>query len=637
MKQFFSVAILAVLLLFAGCKKDSEFLDVPPIQIIPQDVAFSDPALVLSIIGDLYNRQVDFSSLDNGWGSFADFSESFPSNNGSYFLVERTGWGYGEWGIWDYAYIRDLNLFIERDSASTTLPAADKARFLAEGRFLRANYYFEMVKRMGGVPLITSSLTFDVTKDPSATQVPRAKESDIYDFVINEAEAIKNQLPADVNIKSRATKAAALALKTRAALYAASIAKYGTTTPQVFLPGGEVGIPADRAAAYYTTALAAAQEIITGGAGGYQLYRVLPNLSDNFAAVFIDKSSVNQESIWIEDFRAGGAGRSHGYTINNQPYSFSDEGGDAGRLNPSLNLVQSFEKLDNTYAPLPTGDGLSNPIYYDDQQQIFAGRDARLAGTVLLPNAQFKGTRVDIWAGYLLANGSILTSDEAGQLKALPGTDPNVKVQVVGKDGPVNRLEFRTQSGFYIRKYLDPTVGSGRRGRGSDVAFIRYRFGEVLLNAAEAAFELGQIDLAATYMNQVRARAGLTTPLTAAEITFDRIVHERRVELAFEGHTLFDMKRWRIAHIVWDGVPINTVAELRSNIGDAEKRNTQAWGLWPYKVYNPGSPNHLKWVFTEVKPAAVTGSNRFQFGNYYSEIGSGIRAANPKIVRQPNQ
>ncbi len=506
---------------------------------------------------------------------------------------------------------------------------------MAEARFLRANYYFEMVKRMGGVPLITSSLVYDASKgDASSIQMPRAKESEVYDFIISEAEAIKNQLPADANIKSRATKAAALALESRAALYAGSIAKYGTTTPQVFLPGGEVGIPASMAANYYTIALRAAQEIINGSAGAYKLYQSLPDLSDNFAALFLDKSSVNQESIFIEDFRAGGAGRSHAFTTNDQPYSISDEGGDAGRLNPSLNLVQSFEKLDNSYAPLPTTDASGNPLYYNEQQDIFADRDARLAGTVLLPNALFKGKRVDIWAGYLLADNSILTSDEAGRLKPLPGTTNDV--QVVGKDGPVNGLEFRTQSGFYVRKYLDPTVGSGRRGRGSDVAFIRYRYAEVLLNAAEAAFELGQADVAAGYMNQVRARAGLTTPLTPAEITFDRIVHERRVELAFEGHILFDYKRWRIAHIVWDGNP-TTLQDLKTGIGSATDRSTQPWGLWPYRVYNPGGANHLKWVYREVLPARVTGANRFQFGNYYSRINDNIIAANPKIVRQPNQ
>ena len=102
MKKILSISSLTILLFFAGCKKDSEYLDIPTLSIIPNDVAFSDPALVLSILGDLYNRQVDFSSLDKGWSSFADFSETFPSEKGSYFMVQSTGWGYGDCGLWDY-------------------------------------------------------------------------------------------------------------------------------------------------------------------------------------------------------------------------------------------------------------------------------------------------------------------------------------------------------------------------------------------------------------------------------------------------------------------------------------------------------------------------------------------------------
>jgi len=638
MKKYISIISLALVIVIAGCSKtDDEFLDIPPTSIIPADVAFTDPALVLSILGDLYNRQLDFSSLDNGWSSFADFSETFPSENGSYFFVQRTGWDYGSWQVnWfdSYNYIKDLNLFIQRDSASTELSAGDKARFMAEGRFLRANFYFEMAKRMGGVPLVLQPLIYDLKGDPTYLQSPRVKESDMYDFVISEAEAIKNDLPADVNTKSRATKAAALAMKSRAALYAASIAKYGAVrTPQVALPGDEVGIDAGKANSYYQTALAAAQEIINGTAGNYKLYEVLPNLADNFASVFLDKTSVNQESIFIEDFKANG-GKTHGFTTNDQPFSLSDEGDDAGRLNPSLNLVETFEKLDNTYAPLPTTDGSGNPIFYSNIQDIFAGRDARLEGTIMIPGSVFKSGVIDIWAGYIQPDGTIITSDNAVNQKPLPGT--TVPVQVVGADGPISGLQLRSQSGFYIRKWLDPTIGSGRRGRGSDVAFIRYRLAEVLLNAAEAAFELGDNATAALYMNQVRARAGLTTPLEAGEINFDRVVHERRVELAFEGHYLYDMKRWRLAHIVWNGSPMSE-SDLLSNIGSATKKNTQPWGLWPYKYYAPGDPNDGKWIFKETLPGPVTGSNLFQMGNYYSRINDDVIAANPKIIRQPNQ
>ncbi|MBC7690037.1 MAG: RagB/SusD family nutrient uptake outer membrane protein, partial [Aquabacterium sp.] len=261
-------------------------------------------------------------------------------------------------------------------------------------------------------------------------------------------------------------------------------------------------------------------------------------------------------------------------------------------------------------------------------------RDARLGGTVLLPGTSFKGRTVDIWNGYVLADNSVFSGDDRGQQKVLPGTSG--LRQVVGLDGPINAKEFTAQSGFYLRKYLDPAIGSGSRGTNSELPFIRYRYAEVLLNAAEASFELGNNAEAAGYMNQVRARAGLTIPLPAGQITFDRIVHERRVEFAFEGHVLFDNKRWRIAHIVWDGNKM-TPAELITNIGQATKRNTQPFALWPYKYYNPGSPNDGKWLYRIVLPSLVTGANNFQFGNYYSAIDNGILGNNPKIVKQPNQ
>jgi starch-binding outer membrane protein, SusD/RagB family len=632
MKKYSIITILTIVITMVSCKKDSEFLNVVPTSILTNEQAFSDNAQVISILADLYNRQLDFSGLDNGWVSFADFSETFPSENGQVGIVQRNDWGYGSWSTWDYGYIRDLNLFIERATAAKALAESDRALFLAEARFLRANYYFEMVKRMGGVPLITKSLLYDFSGDPTYLQEPRKKEHEIYDFVLSELEAIKSTLPASTTDKSRASRGAALAVASRAALYAGSIANYGVNTPQVSTTGGEVGIPAAMADGYYTKALNAAKEIISGSAGNYSLYLKKPdNLSENFAALFYDKAS-NPESIWIEDFKLRTT-RTHSFTTNNQP-RFGAEEEEGGRLNPSLNFVQSFEKLDNTFAPIPITDGSGNPIYYNNPSDPFAGRDARLAGTVMIPGSYGRNRVVDIWAGYILSDGSIVTGDDRGVQKTLPGT--TAPVQVVGFDGPIDAKEFTAQTGFYIRKYIDPAPGGGSRGTQSEVPFIRYRYAEVLLNAAEAAFELNKPDEAAGYMNQVRARAGLTTPLQPAEITFDRIVHERRAELSFEGHVLFDKKRWRIAHIVWDGTQM-TVADLLSNIGSATKRNTQPFGLWPYKVHNPTSPNHNKWVFTIVKPRLVTGANRFRFGNYYSFIDDNIRANNPKIVRQPNQ
>ena len=628
MKKY--IYFLLIPILIGSCTSDSEFLDREPTNILTQEQAFGSPDIVLSILADLYNRYYDFGTVES-WPSLADFNVSFWSEAGQYGHFQDGGWGYGTWGTWDYGYIREMNLFLERLEASTSIDEVDKTRFLAEGRFLRASYYFTLVKRMGGVPLILESETYDFTGDATYLQHPRETEAAIYDFVISEADAIIADLPADTNIKSRATKGAVLAMKARAALYAGSIAKYGATTPQVSLSGGEIGIPAGRANEYYTTALNAAQAIINGDAGSYSLYNKKPDLSDNFASVFYDKSN-NPEAIFVEDYKLQ-SGKVHGFTISNQPrYGAEEEEG--GRINPSLNLVQSFETLEGEYKPLPVEDNAGNPIYYNDPKELFAGRDARLEGTVIVPGSNFKGREVDIWAGVELADGTVVSGDSRGQQKELPGTTG--QVQVVGFDGPIDGLEFTAQTGFYIRKYQDPKAGSGQRGTQSDVWFIRYRYAEVLLNAAEAAFELGQPETAAGYLNEVRSRAGITTSLTAADVTFDKIVHERFVELAFEGLHFFDLKRWRLAHVVLDGTPIDE-QNITTNIGSATKRITQPLGVWPYKYYNPGDANDGSYFYKIVKPNRVTGSDRFQLGNYYSEIGQDILNNNPLIVKNPNQ
>ena len=625
-KKYSSFVLAGLLTLSYGCN-DEAFLDREPTNILLDEQVWKDESLVLSVLANLYGRFPDYQTIED-WENFAEFDEAFASAFGEYGRHRNTDYGYSSWGYWDYEYIREINLFIQKCQTSSALNESTKARFLAEARFIRAGVYFEAVKRMGGVPLILEPLTYDYSGDASALRFPRAKEHEIYDFVINELEDIKKTLPADVNTKSRATKGAALAMKTRAALYAGSIAKYGANTPTVSLPNGEVGISADKAPGYYQIALTSAQEIMTLG---YSLYNKKPDLGENFASLFYDKAN-NPEAIFVEDYKVK-SGKVQSWTLDNQPRYQSEEQ-QGGRLNPSLNLVQSFEKLDNTFAPFSITDESGNLIHYSNPADLFAGRDARLYGTVILPGTQFKSKDVDIWAGYMRADGTIVTSGNLGGQADVDGDKKDE--QVVGFSGPIDNLEFSAQTGFYVRKYMDPQTGSGQIGTQSEVWWIRYRYSEVLLNAAEAAFELNQAALAADYMNQVRARAGLTTPLTTGDITFDRIVHERRAELAFEGHILFDMKRWRLAHQVWNGSRMS-VQDLTSNIGKANKVSTMVYGLWPYKFYDPAKPGTSDWVFKIVLPSQVTNPDRFRLGNYYSQIFDEIVNNNPKIVRNPNQ
>jgi len=623
MKKYLILSILLLPLAW-GCN-DKAFLDKQPTNILVDDQIWGDKSLVLSVVADLYDRIPQYQTIQN-WAEFASFDEGFASAGGEYGRHKNQDYDYGEWGNWDYGLIREVNMFIKKCGTADKLDPVVKAQFLAEGRFIRASIYFELVKRVGGVPLITDPMTYDFSGDPTYLRKPRSKEAEIYDFVIKELDEIKADLPKGSDTKSRATQGVVLAMKSRVCLYAASIAKYGATTPTVTLAGGEVGIPASLADGYYTKSLAAAEELINSG--DYSLYRKKENLSENFSSLFIDKGN-NPEAIFVKDFKLK-SGKVEGWTLVNQPWSQAEDL-EGGRLNPSLNLVQSFEKLDNTFDTYQTKQANGDYVYFTSPKDMFANRDARLEGTVMVPGSVFKGKQIDIWAGFMLADGTIIKGDNFGARGTLPGkTAPEY---IVGWDGPIDNLEFSAQSGFYVRKYMDLAVGSGQRGVMSEVWYIYYRLGEVYLNAAEAAFELGNKAKAATYMNTVRERAGLVVPLTEADITFDRIVHERKVELAFEGHELWDMKRWRLAHIIWNGAS----TELTANPAKATEVSTRVFGMWPYKFYNPGGANDGKYIFRKIIPGQVTNAHRFRLGNYYTNINNSILSNNPLIVKNPNQ
>lgn len=634
MKKYIYIAVLFLSTL-TSCESDSDFLEKEPPNIFTNEQLWKNKELIYQAVADLYSRYSDYQHL-GAWYDYGRFSEAFSARATEWWRHKNTDWGYDEWRSWDYGYIRHLNLFIQQCENVTVLDTPTKNRYLGEARLLRACYYFELTKRMGGVPLILEPLEYDFNGDPTYLRHARAKESEMYDFVISECDDIIDNklLPNNGDIKSRATQGLALAVKSRAALYAGSIARYGSAkTPTVKLDQGEVGIDASMAEGYYKKALDAAQKLIESKK--YDLYKKYPNnLEENFAQLFLDKNN-NPEVIFIRDYLAPKV--THQFTVFAMPRSMQEDSQFSGGLNPSLNLVQSFEMLDNTFSPI-AHDTNGDPIIYKNQEDAFAGRDARLKGSIIVPGSEFRGKKVDIQAGYLnISDQSIISG---GGLNAEGKLPDGTTVKLVGADGPFN-AEFCTNTGFYIRKYNDTKPGTSSTVMGSDVAWIRYRYAEVLLNAAEASFELNN-GLAAGYLNEVRRRAGFQTDLKEDEITFDRIVHERRVELAFEGHELWDMKRWRLAHEAWNGTRMSEADFTTKELGKADECNTEVWGLWPYKVYaKTGDAQYDQfddqWIFLPKRPSNVTTGHRFRIGNYYSRINDGDISRNPKLIQNPNQ
>ena len=616
--------IILFLSLFLNDCGEKVLNDPVPTTILLSEQVWNDEKMILSLLANYYARLPFHSQINSGESNYAAYDEGIATGSEGADLSNNNilVYSYDRWTLWPYDLIRDINFALEGiETYSTSLTTAKKTQFKAELRFLRALVYFEMVKRMGGVPIITNQLIYDYTGDATNLRKSRNKEEEVYDFISSELDDIKDYI-GNVDYNTRPNKYTALALKCRAMLYAGSIAKYNNLMPSpITMPGGEVGIPAAKTNGYYQAALDAAKEIITSGK--YSLYQKNPNLGVNFYEALVQKDN-NPEVIMAMDFNMN---KNHEFTLHQICRTVREGGFSGSAVNPPLNLVEAFEYLDGTAGTLKgVGDGTfasqANWIFYDNVSDIFANKDARLYGTIIYPGTLTRGVDANIQAGVYEWNSSTNRYDryESADFGSLY-KDGKL---LTGIGGPMRAINEVSNTGFYIRKYVDETPSSSLRGTGSYVWWVRFRYGEVLLNAAEAAFELGgeNINEALTYVNMVRERAGHpSNSLDISTLTIERLRNERRIELCYEDHRVWDLARWRQAHILWDG--------------QASNPNAVMYALYPYRIIHPGSANDGKYVFDKFPAPKFIAPRYYRIGNYYSEISQSVLNNNPLIVKNP--
>jgi hypothetical protein len=622
--------ILITALFFTRC--GDKFLDQPvSTTILLESQVWNDKAMITDLLANLYNRLPSHSNIYSGEGNYACYDEGIATGSQESGVDignnNLTQYDYSRWTLWDYGFIRDINLAIESiKKFSVKLTATEKAQASAELRFLRAYDYFEMVKRMGGVPIITEQMIYNFSGDPTYLRKPRNTEEQCYDFIVSELDAIKDSvgnIASGSPSKDRANKYSVLALKCRATLYAASIAKYNNllATP-ITTPGGEVGIPASRATGYYQASLAAAKEIISSGL--YSLYSKNPNPGDNFYEMVVKKAG-NPEMIMVTDFLI--PTKKHNFSYHEICRTMREDNLSSSATNPDLGLVEAYDYLDGTNGKLKgygdgTNAGQAQWIFYTNLNDIFANKDGRLYGTIVYPGTSFKGVDVEMQAGVYEWSASLnrYVRYESENFHSLH-TDGKL---LTGNGGPMRISQEVSNTGFYIKKFIDPATLSSARGVGTDVWWIRFRYGEVLLNAAEAAYELGGANItdALNYVNQIRQRAGFpANSLDATTLTLAKLQNERRLELAYEDHRVWDLARWRTAHLVWNG--------------SAATASANQYALYPYRIVRPGNPNNGKYVFDRFLAPKFKAARFYRMGNYYSAISQTVLDNNPLIVKNP--
>lgn len=490
-KQHIKYGLLGLLVFaFASC----EYLEYDETSYNRKEDVFSDFERTKNFLTGIYSYlPTDFNSVDGAMRSSAtdeaehvwDLSNVQKFNDGSWSAIQPLDNVWGEM----YSGIRAVNLFLMETEGEEFLDEQwnldyeeimERFRLYPyEARFLRAFFYFELIKRYKNVPLITKVLTAEEAKN-----VQQDSFDDVLDFIVQECDEISQVLPVSFsNVTGqetgRVTKGAALALKSRILLYAASPLHNTNNDLSLWRQSAQ------------------ASKVIIDSAW-YSLESNYKNVVNNHTSA--------------ELILGRREGETNGFEKRNFPIGF--EGGNTGTC-PTQNLVDAYEMVGSGLPISASGSGYNPALPY-------VGRDPRLTQTVILNNSVWKGQTVEIFYGGV--NGK--PKDNA------------------------------TETGYYLKKYVIESVNLAPTNTTvKQHTWVLFRYAEVLLNYAEAMNEaygpedgddMGMTALEA--VNRVRARVGMPGfPSGLSQDEFRaKLRNERRVELAFEDHRFWDIRRWMI-------------------------------------------------------------------------------------------
>ena len=471
---------------------------------------------------DVAQKRVNglYTYLPNGFSPVGGAMMAAASDEAEYSVASSSVhmFNNGSWNplnnpdnVWTYYYqgIRQATLFLEtadqinmerykldpQNQADYEMRMANIERWKYEARFLRAYFYSELVKRYGGVPLANELMDMDT----DYRNIPRNTLQECIDFIVDECGQVAPHLPAvyQASDMGRVTRGAALALKSRVLLYASSELFNNPVWAQGYERKDLISLSGTDRQTRWENAAKAAGEVLWGADVAEAGYK----LSGNYQSLF--RSFSDNEIVLVRR-----NGYDNSFEKSNYPIG-ADQA--TGGTAPSGNLVDAYETTGGRTFTWKDPSMAARP---------YENRDPRFAATIMPNNSTFQGRPVECWEG--------------------------------GADGPDKNNASRT--GYYLLKYVDPELKL-LQGQSAIHSWIIIRLGEIYLNYAEAMNEAYGPDAKGIYgksareaVNEVRGRVGMPDVVAdSKEEMREKIRHERRVELAFEDHRFWDVRRWMTA------------------------------------------------------------------------------------------
>lgn len=557
--KIFYISVFALALL-VSCKED--FLEVVPTDRVSDAAILSDSTLFEAYVinrylgarltekeGDAYQpgfgRGLEYAL----WSSLTD--ESIYNNDDNTWFIqqgqlspENTGIAGTLWGR-SYRSIREVNYALA-NIADIEMSQDRKDRLAAELKFIRAFRYHDLIRNYGRVVLMGDRV-YELGEDfTDAAIFERESIEACINYVTQELDEAAEGLPLNNDAgwqNGRATKGAALALKSRLLLYAASPLYTGGAND----------------AAKWEKAADAAQDVIDLGI--YNLYQ------GGYGELFVTSDNVS-EVIFARYYNLNA--RHTALEIANGPNGYGGWGGNV----PLQNLVDGYAMNDG--APFDW----NNPVH---AAAPYENRDPRFYETILFNGASYRGRGVETF---------------------IPGG-------LDSKDGPDNWNT--TKTGYYLRKFINEALPIQNPWEVAGTQnWIYFRYAEILLNYAEARNEaVGPDATVHDAVNAVRERTGVEMPPLPSNLSIDEmreaIRQERRIELAFEEHRFYDVRRWKIAETT---------------------ENVPAYGMEVIKEDDDS--------FTYQRKVALEG-RKFEVQHYWLPIPrSEIQASNNQLQQNPD-
>jgi len=537
-KRYLIIALSVFGTVFTSC--NDSFVNTKPLDQLSESVVWTDPSLADAFVTELYgglgvggfNEQMLASLTDEA--SFTHPGRNITTITESRSNPADPGWINGTLS-WQnmYTRIRACNLAIENLKKATTFPAATVTRLTGEAKFMRAYFYHQLVRYYGGVPIVDKSFSLADTEFLSK----RNTMKECIEFIVKDCDEAATALNGLSMAAGRATRPAAMALKSRILIYAASdlydatAAKSKSTAMAAYTNPEFVAYVDGTRAERWTRAKDAAKAVLDLPGFGSKLDLSAPAAKEdgsaNYQNIALARNGGEKDLIFARYFINAKQEDGGRIGLFNGPNGYHNWAGNA----PIQNFVDDYEMMDGTKFSWSNADHSANP---------YVNRDPRFYVSLMYDGSTWKPRTADV------AAKDPLNQIQTGQYELSSGSG---KVPYFGLDTRKSSVEDWNGSytGYYFRKFLDPNPAIVDQSTWQQIPWPFLRYTEAVFNYAEACIELGQDAEARAWLNKIRFRSGMPALTESGDALRQKYRNERRIEMAFEEQRYHDARRWMIA------------------------------------------------------------------------------------------